>query len=177
MGGREQDRQRYRRQRHGTHIIIRILGQVSTVPTENWQGDSQQNHSNHGHRAWRDAGPKLAKLGIKFKLPEPYNGWLNIDNFENWLSLLVLWLKMYNLDRINPHIDLMRVQLLCQMLKGCALGFYQTCLVEVCNAGETMSFRGTILIMKEWFLHQAAALDTAQKFKNVTQVLKTCKHW
>jgi hypothetical protein len=115
-----------------------------------------------------DDGPKLAKLGIKLKLPELYDGSANIDQFENWLAL-VSWLKMYDLDGIDPHLDLMRVQLLCQMLKGRALSFYQTSLEEVHEIGDTTSFRGTIIALKEHFLHRATALDAAQKFENVTQ--------
>jgi hypothetical protein len=116
-----------------------------------------------------DAGPKLAKLGIKLKLPEPYDGSANIDQFENWLALLVSWLQMYDLDGIDPHIDLMRVQLLCQTLKGRALSFYQTSLEEAREIGDIMSFRGMIIALKERFLHRATALDAAQKFENVTQ--------
>jgi hypothetical protein len=116
-----------------------------------------------------DDGPKLAKLGIKLKLPEPYDGSANIDQFENWLALLVSWLKMYDLDGIDLHIDLMRVQLLCQTLKGRALSFYQTSLEEAREIGNTTSFRGTIIALRERFLHRATAVDAAQKFENVTQ--------
>ena len=42
---------------------------------------------------------------------------------------------MYDLDGVEAHLDLMRVQLLCQTLKGRALGFYQDRLEEA-RAGE-----------------------------------------
>ena len=75
-------------------------------------------------------GPKLAKLGIKLNLPDPCDGSANIEYFENRLSQLISWLQMYDLDRVEPHMDLMRVQILCQTLKGHALAFYQAQLEE-----------------------------------------------
>jgi hypothetical protein len=72
---------------------------------------------------------------------------------------------MYDLDGVKAHLDLMRVQLLCQTLKGRALGFYQDRLEEACDQGEIISFRGMILAMKERFLHRATALEAAQNSK------------
>ena len=83
-----------------------------------------------------DAGPRMAKLGIKLNLPEPYDGSANIDQFENWLAQLVAWLQMYNLDGRVEQIDLMRVQLLCQTQKGRALTFYQAQLEAAREQGD-----------------------------------------
>jgi hypothetical protein len=116
-----------------------------------------------------DAGPRMAKLGIKLNLPEPYDGSANIDQFENWLAQLVAWLQMYDLDGREEQIDLMRVQLLCQTLKGRALTFYQAQLEEAREQGEYRSFNGMIIALKNRFLHRATALEAAQRFENVTQ--------
>jgi hypothetical protein len=114
-------------------------------------------------------GPKLAKMGIKLPLPEPYDGSANIDVFENWLVQVINWMQMYELDADTAHVDLLRVQILSQTLKGRASVFYQNRLEEACEASKNITFREMVLELQERFLHKATALEAAQKFENVTQ--------
>jgi hypothetical protein len=51
-----------------------------------------------------DAGPKLAKLGIKLKLPQPYNGSANIDQFRSTYRFDESAITLSNTQGTRPRI-------------------------------------------------------------------------
>ena len=69
----------------------------------------------------------IHKLGIKLSLPKAYEGQPDQTAFENWLSLLLRFFRIHQLDILNEAQDHARLEILGQSLKEGAHTYFQEC--------------------------------------------------
>ena len=67
----------------------------------------------------------LHKLGIKATLPKAYEGQSDQTSFENWLSLLLGFFRIHQLDVLNETQDRARLEILGQALKDSAHTYFR----------------------------------------------------
>jgi hypothetical protein len=66
----------------------------------------------------------LHTLGIKAALPKPYEGQPDQTGFENWLSLLLGFFRIHQLDVLTEVQDCTHLEILGQSLISRALTFF-----------------------------------------------------
>lgn len=113
--------------------------------------------------------PSMQKLGVKVALPEAYDGGSDLEAFENWLTQLVNWLRMYRLDEESVLMNEARINILSQALKGKAVSYFRQRMDDHRDNGTEWDFRDAILDIKDRFLHKSTALSAANKFEQMTQ--------
>ena len=64
------------------------------------------------------------KLGIKTSLPKSYEGNSDPVAFKNWISLLLGFFRIHQLDVLNEGQDRMRLEILGQALAGKAHTYF-----------------------------------------------------
>ena len=67
----------------------------------------------------------IHKLGIKFTLPEAYEGRPDHTTFENWLFLLLGFFRIHQLDILNEVQDRARLEILGQASKDRAQTYFR----------------------------------------------------
>ncbi len=67
----------------------------------------------------------IHKLGIKSSLPKAYKGQPDQTAFENWLSLLLGFFRIHQLDILNEAQDCARIEILGQSLKEGAHTYFR----------------------------------------------------
>jgi hypothetical protein len=74
---------------------------------------------------WRGQTIPVHKLGIKTGLPKGYEGDPDLTVFENWLSLLLGFFRIHQLDVLNEGQDRTRLEILGEALKEKAHTYFR----------------------------------------------------
>ena len=111
----------------------------------------------------------IHKLGIKFTLPEAYEGRPDQTTFENWLSLLLGFFRIHQLDILNEVQDRARLEILGQALKARAQMYFRERHQMFLEQGELWDFREAILDLRDRYLYKSTPLIAARKFETLMQ--------
>ena len=111
----------------------------------------------------------LHKLGIKSPLPKPYEGQPDQTAFENWLSLLLGFFRIYQLDVLNEAQDCARLEILGQSLSGNAHTYFRERYQKFLEQGESWDFREAILDLRDRYLYKSTPFIAARKFETLSQ--------
>jgi hypothetical protein len=111
----------------------------------------------------------IHKLGIKSSLPKPYEGQPDQTVFENWLSLLLGFFRIHQLDVLNEVQDRARLEILGQALKDGAHTYYRERHQKFLEQGEPWDFREAILDLRDRYLYKITPFMAARKFETVMQ--------
>ncbi len=111
----------------------------------------------------------LHKLGIKSPLPKPYEGQPDQTAFENWLSLLLGYFRIYQLDVLNEVQDHARIEILGQLLKENAHTYFRECHQKFLEQGQSWDFREAILDLRDRYLYKSTPFNAARKFETLVQ--------
>jgi hypothetical protein len=109
------------------------------------------------------------KLGIKTGLPKCYEGDPEPVTFENWLSLLLGFFRIHQLDVLNEGQDRTRLEILGQALAGKAHTYFRERFGSFLELGETWDFREAILDLRERYLYKSTPFSAAQRFESIKQ--------
>jgi hypothetical protein len=109
------------------------------------------------------------KLGIKTGLPKCYEGDPEPVTFENWLSLLLGFFRIHQLDVLNEGQDRTRLEILGQALAGKAHTYFRERFGSFLERGETWDFREAILDLRERYLYKSTPFSAAQRFESIKQ--------
>ena len=96
----------------------------------------------------------LHKLGIKYTLPKAYEGQPDQTTFENWLSLLLGFFRIHQLDILNEVQDRACLEILGQALKESAQTYFQERHQKIQERGEVWDFREAILDLRDMYLYK-----------------------
>ena len=110
----------------------------------------------------------LSKLGVKLHAPNTYDGKGDPVAFENWLTKVLGWLTMMNLNVKSPEMNQVRIHMLSQLLDGKALIYYQN-RMERLALGEVWAFESAITELKERFLRGSNIMDASRRYDEMTQ--------
>ncbi len=111
----------------------------------------------------------IHKLGIKSSLPKAYEGQPDQTAFENWLSLLLRFFRIHQLDVLNEAQDRARLEILGQSLKEGAHTYFQECYQKFLELGEAWDFREAILDLCDRYLYKSTPFIAACKFEMLMQ--------
>jgi hypothetical protein len=111
----------------------------------------------------------LHKLGIKSPLPKAYEGQPDQTNFENWLSLLLGFFRIHQLDVLNEVQDRARLEILGQSLKDNAHTYFWERHQKLLEQGEIWDFREAILDLHDRYLYKSTPFVAARKFETLMQ--------
>ena len=111
----------------------------------------------------------LHKLGIKSSLPKAYEGQPDQTVFENWLSLLLGFFRIHQLDVLNEVQDRARLEILGQPLKDNAHTFFREHYQKILEQGELWDFREAILDLRDRYLYKNTPFVAARKFETIIQ--------
>ena len=111
----------------------------------------------------------LHKLGIKSTLPKAYEGQPDQTTFESWLSLLLGFFRIHQLDVLNEVQDRARLEILGQALKEGAHLYFQERHQKIQEQGEVWDFREAILDLRDRYLYKNTPFIAARKFETITQ--------
>jgi len=109
------------------------------------------------------------KLGIKTGLPKCYEGEPDPTTFENWLSLLLGFFRIHQLDVLNEGQDRTRLEILGQALKDKAHTFFRERMGQFLEQGLPWDFRDAILALKDRYLYKSTPFTAAQRFNTIKQ--------
>ena len=109
------------------------------------------------------------KLGIKTGLPKGYEGDPDPTVFENWLSLLLGFFRIHQLDVLNEGQDRTRLEIMGQALKDKAQLYFRERMGQIHERGETWDFREAILDLRDRYLYKSTPFTAAQKFNTIKQ--------
>jgi len=118
---------------------------------------------------WRGHTVPVHKLGIKTGLPKGYEGEPDPTIFENWLSLLLGFFRIHQLDVLNEGQDRMRLEILGQALKDKAHTYFRERMGQFLERGEAWDFRGAIMDLKDRYLYKITPFTASQKFSTIKQ--------
>ena len=110
----------------------------------------------------------LSRLGVKLPAPESYDGKGDPIVFENWLTKVLGWFNMMNLNAKTPEMNQLRVQMLSQLLTGKALTYYKQ-RTERMKAGDEYQFEAAIVELKDRFLRGSSIMDASRRYDEMTQ--------
>jgi hypothetical protein len=111
----------------------------------------------------------LHKLGIKAALPKAYEGQSDQTSFENWLSLLLGFFRIHQLDVLNEIQDRARLEILGQVLKDSAHTYFRERHQKFLEQGESWDFREAILDLRDRYLYKNTPFMAARKFETLMQ--------
>src|SRR5882757_3563051 len=111
----------------------------------------------------------LHKLGIKSTLPKAYKGQSDQTSFENWLSLLLGFLRIHQLDILNEVQDRACLEILGQALKDSAHTYFWERHQKFLEQGESWHFREAILDLRDCYLYKNTPFMAAHKFETLMQ--------
>ena len=114
----------------------------------------------------------IHKLGIKASLPTAYEGQPDQMAFENWLSLLLRFFRIHQLDILKEAQDCPHLKILGQSLKEGVLTYFQECYQKFLELGEAWDFHKAILDLCDYYLYKSMLFITACKF----EMLLHCNH-
>ena len=109
------------------------------------------------------------KLGIKTGLPKCYEGEPDTTVFENWLSLLLGFFRIHQLDVLNEGQDRTRLEILGQALKGKAHTYFRERMGQFLEQGVNWDFREAVLDLKDCYLYKSTPFTAAQQFNTIKQ--------
>ena len=109
------------------------------------------------------------KLGIKTSLPKCYEGDSDPVAFENWISLLLGFFRIHQLDVLNEGQDRTRLEILGQALAGKAHTYFRERFGSFLERGETWDFREAVLDLRERYLYKSTPFAAAQRFESIKQ--------
>ena len=109
------------------------------------------------------------KLSIKTGLPKGYEGEPDPTVFENWLSLLLGFFRIHQLDVLNEGQDRTRLEILGQALKDKAHTYFRERMGQFLERGEPWDFREAILDLRDRYLYKSTPFTAAQKFNTIKQ--------
>jgi hypothetical protein len=109
------------------------------------------------------------KLGIKTGLPKGYKGDPDLTVFKNWLSLLLGFFRIHQLDVLNEGQDRTHLEILGQALKEKAHTYFRERMGQFLERGETWDFREAILDLRDRYLYKSTPFTAAQKFNTIKQ--------
>jgi len=109
------------------------------------------------------------KLGIKTSLPKGYEGDPDPVAFENWVSLMLGFFRIHQLDVLNEGQDRTRLEILGQALAGKAHTYFRERHGGFLERGETWDFREAILDLRERYLYKSTPFAAAQRFESIKQ--------
>jgi hypothetical protein len=109
------------------------------------------------------------KLGIKTGLPKGYEGDPDLTVFKNWLSLLLGFFRIHQLDVLNKGQDCTHLEILGQALKEKAHTYFRERMGQFLERGETWDFREAILDLRDRYLYKSTPFTAAQKFNTIKQ--------
>ena len=111
----------------------------------------------------------IHKLGIKASLPKAYEGQPDQTAFENWLSLLLGFFRIHQLDVLNDAQDRARIEILGQSLKEGALTYFRERHQKFLELAEPWDFREAILDLRDRYLYKNTPFMAARKFETIMQ--------
>ena len=111
----------------------------------------------------------IHKLGIKSNLPKAYEGQPDQTAFENWLSLLLGFFRIHQLDVLNKAQDRARLKILGQSLKEGAHTYFRERHQKFLEIGEAWDFREAILDLRDRYLYKSTPFIAARKFETLMQ--------
>jgi hypothetical protein len=111
----------------------------------------------------------IHKLGIKSPLPKAYEGQPDQTSFENWLSLLLGFFRIHQLDVLNEVQDRARIEILGQSLKDNAHTYFRERHQKLLEQGEIWDFREAILDLRDRYLYKNTPFVAARKFETLMQ--------
>ena len=109
------------------------------------------------------------KLGIKTGLPKCYEGDPDPVAFENWVSLLLGFFRIHQLDVLNKGQDRTHLEILGQALSGKAHTYFREQFGSFLEHGDTWDFREAILDLRERYLYKSMPFAAAQHFESIKQ--------
>jgi Zinc knuckle len=115
----------------------------------------------------------LGKMGIKIEAPAPYSGSSDLSVFEEWLTQLLAWLQIQQLDVLESSQNSLRLNILSLTLKERALSFFKGRQDEHIISAKAYDFRHAILDLRDRFLHRHTALVAQSKYRAMTQGSKS----
>ena len=124
---------------------------------------------NEAQAAGRVDTVPLHKLGIKAALPKPYEGQPDQTSFENWLSLLLGFFRIHQLDVLSEAQDRARLEILGQALKDKAHTFFRERHQKLLEQGEAWDFREAILDLRDRYLYRNTPFVAARRFETIMQ--------
>ena len=119
--------------------------------------------------------PSLGKMGIKLEMPAPYSGSSDLMVFEEWLTQLLAWLTIQQLDVLEPGQNSIQLNILSLALKDRALTFFKNKRDDYVARAVPYDFRHAILDLRDRFLHKHSALTAQARYKSMTQGNKSMK--
>ena len=111
----------------------------------------------------------LHKLGIKSSLPKPYEGQPDQTGFENWLSLLLGFFRIHQLDVLTEVQDRARLEILGQSLKDNAHTYFRERHQKLLEQGQAWDFREAVLDLRDRYLYKNTPFVAARKFETIMQ--------
>jgi len=111
----------------------------------------------------------LHKSGIKSPLPKPYDGQPDHIGFESWLSLLLEFFRIHQLDVLNKVQDRARLEILGQSLKDKMHTYFREQHQKFLEQGGAWDFREAILDLRDRYLYKSAPFVAARKFETLMQ--------
>ncbi len=124
---------------------------------------------NKDQAAGRANTTPIHKLGIKSSLPKAYEGQPDQTTFENWLSLLLRFFRIHQLDMLNKAQDRTRLEILGQSLKEGTHTYFQECYQKFLELGEAWDFCEAILDLRDCYLYKSTPFIAARKFETLMQ--------
>ena len=111
----------------------------------------------------------IHKLGIKSSLPKAYEGQPDQTAFENWLSLLLGFFRIHQLDVLNETQDRAHLEILGQSLKEGAHTYFREQHQKFLELGRRWDFREAILDLRDRYLYKSTPFIAARKFGTIMQ--------
>src|SRR5258706_10127811 len=119
--------------------------------------------------AGRSNTTPIHKLGIKSSLPKAYKGQPDQTAFKNWLSLLLGFFRIHQLDVLNEAQDRAHLEILGQSLKEGAHTYFRECYQKFLELGEAWDFCEAILDLCDRYLYKSTLFIAAHKFEMLMQ--------
>ncbi|KAH7916951.1 hypothetical protein BV22DRAFT_1052796 [Leucogyrophana mollusca] len=96
------------------------------------------------------------------KLPDPYEGAVDIATFEGWVQSLLSWFQLARMTGQKADASRLDVMQLC--LKGPAKEWFGQEVLSPDRAIQKWTFRGAVLAMHRRFVHEATAQQATDQF-------------
>jgi len=111
----------------------------------------------------------LHKLGIKSPMPKVYKGQPDQTSFENWLSLLLRFFRIHQLDVLNEVQDHAHLEILGQSLKESTHTYFREKHQKLLEQGKVWDFWEVILDLRDCYLYKSTLFVAARKFETIMQ--------
>jgi len=115
----------------------------------------------------------LHKLGIKSPMPKAYEGQSDQTSFENWLSLLLGFFRIHQLDVLNEVQDRACLEILGQSLKDSRHTYFREKHQKLLEQGEVWDFREAILDLRDRYLYKSTPFVAPRKSETIMQAAAT----